>query len=176
VGRSDSNVFGPVKKHPADKRLWADADVRQAVTSWLQVLDTHFVYTGIQALVSRWYKCLNARGEYVEVWCVPCAADLTRLHQSLDKVISIGEFVTVFLKLPSTHMCNKTSKWKHFYHKTLDVTYTELDLMCFPPPFSLTFSGFWPIETTLLRKYVCKSVILWLWRWNGDCLRWVRII
>ena len=35
---SDFNLFGPLKKHLAGKRFATDADVKQAVTSWLSTL------------------------------------------------------------------------------------------------------------------------------------------
>jgi hypothetical protein len=34
---SDSCFFGPSKKHLDEKQFEADADVKQAVTSWLQI-------------------------------------------------------------------------------------------------------------------------------------------
>ena len=51
------------------------------------------------------------------------------IHGSPNKVIGIGEFVTVFLELPSICQFNKTSKWKHFYHKSWEVTDIELDIV-----------------------------------------------
>jgi hypothetical protein len=36
---SDLHIFGPLKKHLADKRFATGADVKQAVTSWLQAFD-----------------------------------------------------------------------------------------------------------------------------------------
>jgi hypothetical protein len=48
-------------------RFVTDADVKQAVTSWLHTLVTDFFYAGIQALVSSWVKCLNVSNYYVEI-------------------------------------------------------------------------------------------------------------
>ena len=70
---SDFNLFGPLKKHLAGKRFATDADVKQAVTSWLSILNTYFFYTGIQALVSLWDRRLNVDDEYVESWCISYA-------------------------------------------------------------------------------------------------------
>jgi len=50
-------------KHPADKRFAKHANVKQAVTSWLQTIDTNFFYAKIQALVPRWDKRFNVNGD-----------------------------------------------------------------------------------------------------------------
>jgi hypothetical protein len=50
VLHGDFHLFGPIKKHLADKWLAADADMKLAVT-WLQTLDSNFIYAGIQTLV-----------------------------------------------------------------------------------------------------------------------------
>ena len=62
--------FGTRRKHLAGKHFATDADVKQAVTYWLPTLDTDFLHTGIQVLMSWWDKCINFRGDYVEV-CLP---------------------------------------------------------------------------------------------------------
>jgi hypothetical protein len=68
VVSSDFHLFGFFEKHLAGKRFATDADVKQAVTSWLQTLDTSLFFNGIQVfLVPRWDKCLNVNGDYVEV-------------------------------------------------------------------------------------------------------------
>jgi len=51
-------------------------------------------YVGIQALVSRWAKCLNVNGDYAEVWCVPSAKLVPRTDQCENKVAGIALFVT----------------------------------------------------------------------------------
>jgi hypothetical protein len=43
-------------KHLAGKAYATDADVKQAVTSWLRKLDTNFFSAGIQAFVPQWDK------------------------------------------------------------------------------------------------------------------------
>jgi len=43
-----------------------DADVKQAVTAWLQTCDD-FYYSGIQVLVPRWNICLNANNDNMNV-------------------------------------------------------------------------------------------------------------
>jgi hypothetical protein len=51
-----------IKKHLAASDLAVDADVKQAVTSWLEALDADFFYAAMQDLVPR----LNVAGNYVE--------------------------------------------------------------------------------------------------------------
>jgi len=46
-----SYYFKPRKNHVVVEWCEADADVKQSVTSWIQALDTDFVYTRILALV-----------------------------------------------------------------------------------------------------------------------------
>lgn len=74
----------------------AHADVKQAVTSWLQTLDTYFFPARILTLVLRWNRCSNVSGGYVEVWCAPCAAHVPRCGNNL---IGIGEPVALFFSI-----------------------------------------------------------------------------
>ena len=94
-------VFRPLKKHPNNSRYTTDADVKQAVTSWLQTLDTYFFYAGIHALVRRCDNYLCDSGVYVEVWCVPSATRTQCTHRSKIKGLGIRLFVAIFLKIPS---------------------------------------------------------------------------
>jgi hypothetical protein len=41
---SDFHLFGPLKKHLGERRFATDDEVKQAVMSWLQALDTDFLY------------------------------------------------------------------------------------------------------------------------------------
>jgi hypothetical protein len=43
----NSHLFGPINKHIYGKRFATDADVKEAVTSWLQAFDPDFFYVGI---------------------------------------------------------------------------------------------------------------------------------
>jgi hypothetical protein len=61
------HLNGPHKKHLAGKQFAADTDMKQALTSCLQTLGMVSLYTGIQALVPWWDKCLNVNSSYVEV-------------------------------------------------------------------------------------------------------------
>jgi hypothetical protein len=56
-GCSDFVVLEYIKKHLAGKRFAADAEVKQAVASWLQTLDTIFICARIQALEPQMCKC-----------------------------------------------------------------------------------------------------------------------
>lgn len=81
IASSDFYPFGTLKKHVAGNGFARDADVKQAVTSWLKTLDTClFFYFWIQALALRCDMCLNINGDYVEVWCVPSAAGGPCVH------------------------------------------------------------------------------------------------
>jgi hypothetical protein len=77
VQSSDFHLFGQLKKRLADERLATDADVKQAVTSWLQTLDTNFSHVWMHAWVQRWDKWWNNNGDLS--WglkctiCYPCA-------------------------------------------------------------------------------------------------------
>jgi hypothetical protein len=51
------NLFGPCKKLIEGKQFLTDADVKQAVTSWLQTPDTHFFNAAIHATVEKLLKC-----------------------------------------------------------------------------------------------------------------------
>ncbi|CAM1293759.1 Uncharacterised protein r2_g298 [Pycnogonum litorale] len=59
------------KRHSGGRRFTTEAEVRQAVMSWLQVLETDF-YAGIDALVYRWKKCfvclLHQRASWPNHW------------------------------------------------------------------------------------------------------------
>ena len=51
VAPSDMDPFGSLTKNLAGKRFVTDANVKQAVTSWLQKLNTSSFHARIQALV-----------------------------------------------------------------------------------------------------------------------------
>jgi hypothetical protein len=60
-------LFGSLKKHLDGKRFATDADIKQAVTSCLQTLDTDFFCAAIQALMPQWDKRLNVNVDCVEI-------------------------------------------------------------------------------------------------------------
>jgi histone-lysine N-methyltransferase SETMAR len=63
---SDFHLFGPFKKHLGGRRFVTDGEVKQAVMSWIQALDTDSFNAGIDPLVYRWDKCVGKYGDYVE--------------------------------------------------------------------------------------------------------------
>jgi hypothetical protein len=76
--------------------------VKQAVTSWLHTLDTDF-YAVIQAVMPRWDKCLNVIGNYMEIWCVPSAIQVScrpiYRYESQIKFSGSQCLLTLFLKI-----------------------------------------------------------------------------
>jgi hypothetical protein len=58
------------------EKFAANAKVKQAVTSWLQTIDSSFFYAGIK---NRCYGGALA-GDCVEVWCVPSATHEPCVH------------------------------------------------------------------------------------------------
>jgi histone-lysine N-methyltransferase SETMAR len=52
---SDFRLVGYLKMYLTGKKFETDADVKQAVISWLQTLETDFFCGAIQALVPQWY-------------------------------------------------------------------------------------------------------------------------
>ena len=59
------HIFLYLKKFPSGQRQ-NDREAEMSVTQWLQPQAADFCNTGIQKLVSRYDKCLNSGGEYVE--------------------------------------------------------------------------------------------------------------
>ena len=90
---SDFHLFGPCEKYLAGKGFGAHANMKQTVTSWLQTLDTNFLYTGLQASLPQSDKCTNITSACVEFWCVQSTADMPCIHQRLNKVLKVWEFV-----------------------------------------------------------------------------------
>ena len=88
ISAGDSYLFRPLNKHLAKKPLAQDADVQQAVTSWLHTLDTDFFYARTQALVPRRDIRLN-RCKLRGVWCAPSATRVLCTRGSQNKVLCI---------------------------------------------------------------------------------------
>jgi hypothetical protein len=55
-----------LKEHLPGKRLPSDQEVENETRNWLTNLDTNFYAEGIFKLLSRWDKCLDLFGDYVE--------------------------------------------------------------------------------------------------------------
>ena len=92
--------LGPLKTQLAAKLFATDANLNQAVTSCLKILDTNFFYVGIQALMPRWDKFLNINGYYVEVCCVLSAPRVSRILRSQNDVVGGRELVTLLFENP----------------------------------------------------------------------------
>lgn len=63
---SDYHLFGPLKKHLEGQHFRTDAEVQQAVLTWLHNPDADFFDAGFDGLVYRWNKCLDSNGDYIE--------------------------------------------------------------------------------------------------------------
>jgi histone-lysine N-methyltransferase SETMAR len=63
---SDFHLFLHLKKFLAGQHFNNDEDVKRAVQKWLSSQAATFYDEGIQKLVSRYDKCLNNGGNYVE--------------------------------------------------------------------------------------------------------------
>jgi hypothetical protein len=63
---SDFNLSLHLKKFLAGQRFNNDEDVKRAVQKWLSSQAATFYDEGIDKLVSRYDKCLNNGGNYVE--------------------------------------------------------------------------------------------------------------
>jgi histone-lysine N-methyltransferase SETMAR len=66
LASSDFHLFLHLKKFLAGQRFNNDEDVKRAVQKWLSSRAATFYDEGIQKLVSRYDKCLNNGGKYVE--------------------------------------------------------------------------------------------------------------
>lgn len=65
---SDFRLVASLKKYLTGKKFAMDADVKQAVISWLQTVESDFFYGAIQTLLSQWYKFSTVSGNYLELW------------------------------------------------------------------------------------------------------------
>lgn len=97
---SDFHLFGSCKKYLAGKGFGAHANMKQNVTSWLQTIDTNFLYMGLQTSLPQWDKCMNVTSACVEVWCVQSTAYMPCICQRLNKVLYVWEFVNSCFENP----------------------------------------------------------------------------
>jgi len=63
---SDYHLFGPLKDHLGGMKFDTDDDVKIAVQNWLHIMPETFFSAGIRALPTRWKKCIEVQGDYVE--------------------------------------------------------------------------------------------------------------
>ena len=64
---SDFYLFSKTKEHVVGKRFTDDEDLQHAVMDWLNSQAAVWYKEGISKLVSRYDKCLNVQGDYVEM-------------------------------------------------------------------------------------------------------------
>ncbi|GFN91444.1 histone-lysine N-methyltransferase SETMAR [Plakobranchus ocellatus] len=63
---SDFHLFGPLKRHLGDMALETEDDLISELRNWFDNLDIDFFRVGINSLLSRWQKCIDLHGDYVE--------------------------------------------------------------------------------------------------------------
>ncbi|GFO13416.1 histone-lysine N-methyltransferase SETMAR [Plakobranchus ocellatus] len=60
---SDFHLFGPLKRHLGGV---AFDDLISELRNWFDNLDVDFFRVGISSLLSRWQKCIDLHGDYIE--------------------------------------------------------------------------------------------------------------
>jgi hypothetical protein len=63
---SDLHLFSKLKEFLGGRRFKSDEEMKDAVEEWLNGLAAVVYDEGIQKLVTRYDKCLNVVGDYVE--------------------------------------------------------------------------------------------------------------
>ena len=63
---SDFHLFPRLKKHLRGRRFDDDGELTAAVEGWLGDQDVDFYRSGINDWITRWDKCVELEGDYVE--------------------------------------------------------------------------------------------------------------
>jgi histone-lysine N-methyltransferase SETMAR len=63
---SNYHIFGPLKEALCGCRFTSNAEVKEAVHTWLQEQLKSFFCAGIQKLVEQYNKCIVLQGDCVE--------------------------------------------------------------------------------------------------------------
>ncbi|GFN86520.1 histone-lysine N-methyltransferase SETMAR [Plakobranchus ocellatus] len=63
---SDFHLFGPLKRHLGGMAFETEDDLISELRKWFDNLDVDFFRVGINSLLSRWQKCIDLHGDYVE--------------------------------------------------------------------------------------------------------------
>lgn len=63
---SDYHLFTKMKAELAGERFTSDEEVKEAVTKWTKEVAASFYEEGISKLISRYTKCIDVAGDYVE--------------------------------------------------------------------------------------------------------------
>ncbi|GFO05470.1 histone-lysine N-methyltransferase SETMAR [Plakobranchus ocellatus] len=63
---SDFPLFGPLKRHLGGMAFETEDDLISELRNWFDNLDVDIFRVGINSLLSRWQKCTDLHGDYVE--------------------------------------------------------------------------------------------------------------
>ncbi|GFN94047.1 histone-lysine N-methyltransferase SETMAR [Plakobranchus ocellatus] len=63
---SDFHLFGPLKRHLGGMAFETEDDLISELRNWFDNLDVDFFRVGINSSLSRWQKCIDLHGDYVE--------------------------------------------------------------------------------------------------------------
>ncbi|GFO05042.1 histone-lysine N-methyltransferase SETMAR [Plakobranchus ocellatus] len=63
---SDFHLFGPLKRHLGGMAFETEDDLISELRNWFNNLDVDFFRVGINSLLSRWQKCIDLHGDYIE--------------------------------------------------------------------------------------------------------------
>lgn len=63
---SDYYLFRHLKKHLRGRRFSSDDEVKSCVQQWFEGQEPNFFSEGISSLKSKWEKCVDIRGDYIE--------------------------------------------------------------------------------------------------------------
>ncbi|GFN87767.1 ribonuclease hi [Plakobranchus ocellatus] len=63
---SDFHLIGPLKRHLGGMAFETEDDLISELRNWFDNLDVDFFRVGINSLLSRWQKCIDLHGDYVE--------------------------------------------------------------------------------------------------------------
>jgi hypothetical protein len=63
---SDFHLFPALKEFLGGRRFKSDEEVKDAIKEWLNGLVADVYDEGIQNLITRYDKCLNVGGDYVQ--------------------------------------------------------------------------------------------------------------
>ncbi|GFN75884.1 histone-lysine N-methyltransferase SETMAR [Plakobranchus ocellatus] len=63
---SDFHLFEPLNRHLGGMAFETEDDLISELRNWFDNLDVDFFRVGINSLLSRWRKCIDLHGDYVE--------------------------------------------------------------------------------------------------------------
>ena len=101
---SNSEHSGPVKKHLVGRQFASHTEVMQAISSWLNTLDTSFFYATTQASTPHWNEYLNVNGEWMQDQRILSATYKPCIYQSQNDILNIVFF---WSSLTKTYMASR---------------------------------------------------------------------